>query len=744
MKIRSKKIIRYKGPVYDLQISNSPSYNVNGVIVHNSSAGCLVSFVLDIVRVDPLKFNLSFERFLSPSRVGKSMVDIDVDFSSSKRDMVKKYIEQRYGGERVCSIGTYTTLQLKAAIKDISRQKQIPIGTVEYFTAALDIDQHADWEELFKEASKKLTIKNFIKDHGDVIEKIRIILGQPKAASVHACATLILPEGQNIYNTVPIRSEVKNNEMILVSEWEGSFIEQAGYLKEDILGISQLEKFENIIERVRQSSGEEIDIYSLPLDQEEVYNLFQEGYNSDVFHLGSTLLTQYSKEMKPQNIWDLIYSLALCRPGPMENNFHRDFLDVRFGRKKSKPYPGTEEITKDTAGILIMQEQIMRTCVEVGGIPLANVDDVRKALGKKDLKVLGPYKEQFLKGAIEKGYNEDKMIELWEAMLEFSKYSFNASHSTVYAITAYVCQYLKWKYPIQFWTVAFQYADDKDISRYISEIHKTGILQLHSPNINSSAKQFTFNLEKKEIYWSIGHIKRCGDVSLSHILEERERNGEFFSFKEFLQRVPKNKVNKAVVENLLYSGAFDELENIKRPIDRLKLINYLKEFAGKKGDFEKIDNAIKEGIVTCNWWWLLLQKNVSGYAFFDYESIIRENKDWKNLEYISLGELNLGEYNTKFDDYSTHVTAGVIQEIDIRKSKDGVEFARILLENNYDTAFFFVRGFDNFKKHKDYIMLFKKGDIFIGSGIPQYNKWLKQNVIQSVSDFNCEGLSTGI
>lgn len=710
-----------------------------------SAGGCLIAYLLGIHKIDPIKFNLLFERFLTRGRIdGGSFPDIDSDFDADRRYEVKRYMEQKYGEDRVASIGTYGTFQIKAAIKDFARQKSLDIQSLNYLTAVLELEMHAPFKDLFLEASKKSQVKKFIQENPDIVEYIRVSLGQPKSTSIHACATVILPQSQSIYNTLPIRLGQLDNTELLVTEWEGEYIEKAGYLKEDILGIRQLTKFQKIIDLVRETEGEEVDIYHLPLDILEIYEMFSQGYTGDVFHIGSKGQTKYALQVQPKDIEDLIAMISLFRPGPIENDFHNKYVRRKNGEEEVLYISGTEEITSTTYGVLCYQEQIMQVFAKHGKFSAEETDDARAAMGKMKLEKLLPYKEVFLKNSVEQGYNIDEMQDLWSTMEDFSKYAFNRSHATAYAVTAYVCQYLKWRFPVQYWTVALDFADkEEDKQRYIFEIYKSQNIKVVNPDVNISEVSFHSSFEKKEIYWSLSKIRQCGEVATDEILKEREKNGEFFSLEEFLERVPKSKVNKSVVENLIFSGAFDKIENIRYTPDRIRLIKKYRELQKIKVDkTDFIQLSIEQGLTECDWWWLLLQKHVSGYAFFDYKKFIFENEDWSNLPYLSIETLETSEYSSDFySKKSTVVTAGIIQEIDIRTSASNEEFARLLIESNYITAWFYIRGYDCWSEKKDYILNCGKGSLFIGKGIPLYNKWLNANVIQSVSDFDCELLT---
>ena len=735
--------------------------NREGILVGNgrgSAAGALTAYLLGITKVDSIEWDLLFERFLTKGRLidekgnRVSLPDIDIDFSGDRRDEVKKFLETTYGEERVCSVGTYTSLQLKAAIKDLGRVKGLDQESYNTFVKIMDLSTSDSrkifhWTEVFKQAVEKDFIKNFVQKNPDIIEFTMECIGQEKAASVHPCATIVLPEGYNIYETFPVRMGEVSGHRMLVSEWEGDMLEKAGFLKEDILGILQLTKFAMIQKLVKEQLGEDVDVFKVPLDVPEVMDLFCKGFSSDIFQFQSQTLTNYTLQVQPRSVEELSLINAIVRPGPMDNGFHTDYVAIKRGEKEESYLSSDiKKILGSTKGLIVYQEQVMKVTQQIGGLTLSEADEVRRAMGKLDYKYLSGFLPRFLEGGKDKGYKTKDLEELWEQMSKFCRYAYNRSHAVCYALTAYSSQYLKWKYPIQFWTTAFEYeSDDLKIQRYISEIYKSGSIKLFGPDINHSKTVFTSDYKKNEIYWTLSKVRNCGDVATTSILEERDKNGEFFSLEDFIDRVPKDKVNKSVVENLIFSGAFDKLENIKFVSDRIRLIKKFRELRGVKVDKEDfVEQSIKSGIVETDWWWLLLQKHVSGFAFFNYEDFIYDNEEWKamKLPFLSPETLHQTDYTS---DYTTNkskvLTAGIIQEIDVRESSIGEEFARILIENNYTTAWVYLRGFDNWPKNKEYILGTGKGSLIILNAIAIYNKWTGQNVFQTVKDFSCEILT---
>lgn len=718
-----------------------------------SAAGCLVSYLIGLVQVDPLEYGLLFERFLNEGRLGKSLPDVDCDFEAERKAEIKTYIEEKYGKDRFCSVGTYSSLQLRQAFIDFSKLNNLSPGTVEYLSGVLtESDENSDgrgfkkpWAFFFKAASKMPELKEYVEEYPGVIEAMELCHTQPRSKSVHACATLLLPEGYSIFTTLPIRKgEVKGQKM-LVSEWEGVYLEKAGFLKEDLLGISQLDKFKNIIRLVRENYGEDIDIYNIPLDCPEVFKLFSEGKNGDVFQLGSSGLTSYSVTMKPDHINDIVAMIAVYRPGPIENNFHNDYVLLKHGEKEPKFYPGTEEITKDTYSLIIYQEQVMQICQRMGNFTLVEADDIRKAMGKLNLKLIESYEEKWYKGARENGYDEKTIKELWETMVKFSGYSFNKSHSVCYAITGYTCQYLKWKYPLPYWITALQFATKERIDGFISEIGSSGNIKILPPDINKSRLDFFADFNTQSIIWSITKVKQCGEASVKAIFEERDANGEFFSLEEFMERVEKRKANKSVMENLILSGAFDSLEGIKFPAQRRNIIKKYRELAKVKIEKNKVDwfeEIQKSSHLYDDWWWLLQQKRVSSLAFFDYREIIRTLSDrcWDDSKYMDVKDIKLQDVSNEpsygYGNRSRYnvITGGVIVSAEVRKAKKKGNWMRVQIEQNYEYVWLYIWS-EQYQKVEDLKIEEKVGQILITTGRVTWDEYRKQNILQADDNF---------
>lgn len=356
-----------------------------------------------------------------------SMPDIDTDFPGRRRDEIKAYMEERFGKEQVCSLGTYTTLQLKEAISDMARADGIPVQLYRWFTACIGDDKEKTIEEFFKTVCGKEDLKKFVKEHTETFNDMLVVLGSPKSQSVHACGTVVLPDGKTSYEWMPVHTQ----KGLVVTDWEGSEVEEAGFLKEDVLGIIQLDKFEEMLRLIKENHGIDIDIYSLPLDDKQVFEYAGKGWLGDVFQLGSAGLSGYCVKMKPENINELSACVALYRPGPMENNFHNEYILRKNGEKDwTEEMPiGGEEVVKKDFGLLVYQESIMLLAQKLAGFDSETTDLLRKCLGKKDLKKIKLYKDKFItnyaKNFASKGVTKEYAENLWNQMEEFAKYSFN-------------------------------------------------------------------------------------------------------------------------------------------------------------------------------------------------------------------------------------------------------------------------------------------------------------------------------
>jgi DNA polymerase-3 subunit alpha len=644
-----------------------------------SAAGCLISYLLGIVKINPLEYGLIFERFLNESRIENELPDIDIDFASDRRDEVIEYMQNRYGHDYVCRVGTYGTLQMKGVLKELARA----YGTegekynMNFVTTLINADNE-NWEPLFGNAIEEPLLKKFVLDNPKIVNDARIALNSIKSASMHACATIIVPklideEGKvmSIYEQLPVR---KDDGGMLISEWEGDILAEAGFLKEDILSTKQMAKIGHIFDLVKERNGVQLDMETIPLDDPNVYDLFQKGFNQDVFHFGSSGLTNYLREVQPENIDELIASIALYRPGAMASNAHTDFVKLKKGILKPDYDFLLEDVTKDTYGLYIYQEQIMKAAQVLGDFTLAEADGVRKAMGKKIKEKMDSYKVQFVDKAIDKGCLPIDAENIWNKMEVFAGYGFNKSHAAAYSVIGYYCNWLKFYYPLEFWTVAFQFVDNKKIQDFVAEIKRMGHIEIVSPDINKSHLEFYSDPIAEKIYWNLSQIKYVGPAAAEAIIECRNKDGKFFSVEEFHERLPGRSVNKRTVEHLIFAGCFDEMYAINRPHERLKIFEEYYKLL--KGDLPKelLDNK------KVDHYWSIRQSEVSKLSDLDYHQLIRQTQFTPfHDEYITSEEYTLTK-EVKRD----VMIIGTITDAKVSKTKTKKEYAVIkLMQDEY-------------------------------------------------------------
>lgn len=601
-----------------------------------SVCGSLVAYCLHITDVDPLKYGLMFERFLNETRVSgeraksaDSMPDIDVDFPTEHRDTVKNYIKEKYGYAYTCSIGTYTRMKLKTCLKDFAKVKGIPFDVMNKLTKDIDDQIEYTWGDLIEYASKSKALFKFVQENPDIVHLTKFGMLQCKAASVHPSAVVIVPkhtvDGTNreidIWEWMP----VKIIDDVLVSEWEGKYIDKSGFLKEDILGLNQLDKFKSMENLILQNHGIKIDWNNIPLDDEETFKYFKRGWNEDVFQFGTQGLMNYSRQVKPDTLAQLIAMTALFRPGPMELNAHQDFADIKNGKKKPTYDFGMEKITEETFGLYVYQEQIMKAVV-VGGLTEVESDILRTTIKKKDVKTLSSFGEKFKEGYVKllskNGIDNPKEYaeKVWAKLLAFSGYGFNKSHAAAYSIMSYWSQYMKVNYPLEFWTTALQFSKEGEVPYRLAELKKTGAeIEVRPPDVNFSDQNFTCDPKEQRIFFSLTKIKDVGEKVVPYIIEERKKGGKFFSLEDFIDRVP-SKVNKKVIERLIVAGAFDIVEDLKNPRERKRLLKWYLE---KKGAELPEEYTTKES--EANSFWVFEQKRLTGFGEVDYETMISDS-----------------------------------------------------------------------------------------------------------------------
>lgn len=702
----------------------------NGIwygIGRGSAAGCLVSYLCDIVDVDPIKFDLIFERFLNEGRIGKSLPDIDCDFQSSQRPKIKTYIEEKYGHDYVTSIGTYGTFKLKNAVKDLGRQKGVPHTLANFITNFFPEPQQQTQQHLSDLV--RYTLKNnfepvreFFQKYPQVIDDLPLLLSQPKNSSIHPAGVVIVPKE---YGTIYTQLPVKQQDGLLVSQWEGEYIDEAGFLKVDVLGISQLDKLANISRLIEESEGRRITFKDIPLDDFGVYGMFQQGYTEDVFQFGAAGLKAYCKQLHPDNIEDLIATVAVYRPGPIESGTHIKYIRRKNGDDEIIPPPNCGEITEKTFGLIVYQEQVMQIVQKLANFTLVEADDIRKALGKMKRGLVEGYRDTFMERVLKNGYDKDDMLSLWREMEGFAAYAFNRSHAACYAITGYYCQWFKVNYPLQFWTVSLQYSDDKQKPNRIAEIKNTTNIEISSVDINYSNKDFYMSKANNSIYWALPSIKYVGDSVVDSIIREREKGGQFFSLEEFVTRMkPYTGVNIRALCNLVICGAFDSIEGIKgRVYERYGLLKKLHEFKNRKDigetyihykDYDKYQ-------------WMLLQKDLCGYGDIDFRKLADEVELTSSYSPYSSNN-DVLSFSIEERNYTNVTVSGVVERLIERNSKKG-KFGQLEIRDNTDLLYITIWN-EHYSEHKE-VLDKSKGRIVVITGHVQMDSYKNQNVVHT-------------
>jgi len=699
----------------------------NGILVghgRGSAGGALVSYLLDIIEIDPIEYDLLFSRFLTRGRLKGSLPDIDIDFSN--RDAVIAYLKDRYGENYVASVATYGNMKVKNAIKDFSRINGISAGDANYITGFIGKEHEAsDFKNVVKFALSDKKFKYFMVKNPKVFQYFNILLHQTRTASIHACATIIVPtedeEGVpcDILDFIP--TKIMDGQ--LVTEWEGAQLEKAGFLKEDILGLKQLEKFDELIRLVKNNHNVDINIYEIDLEQKEVFDLFSEGLTEDVFQFGSSGLKDYCKYLKPNSIEELTAANALYRPGAMESDAHIDFVKIKRGEKKPVYDLLLEEVTSKTFGLYIYQEQIMKAYSVITGADMEEADSFRKYITKAyKLKSKGltdteyeKYEKGFVEKYIEKGQNKQLAQQVWDKLVAFASYGFNRSHAAAYAIISYLSQWFKCNYPIEFWTTSLNESEDDNVPNRISEIQKHGGIKIYPVDINESGYKFTGSVENNSIYWSMSRVKFLGEKGVEVIINERNKNGSFFDVKEFYGRVKGRSVNKRSIENLILSGAFDSCYNVKKAYERVFILDQLFFEMNLKNEIDKyLPNKNSE------LFWQLKQYELTGYGGISYEKICADN-GFRNY----CNDLQGATVNS-------YVTiSGLVTEIKIKSSAKVGDFAIIKLNCNniISTILMWNECFEEFRNE----VINSEDKILIVNGQVKPDKVSGQNSLQTNS-----------
>ncbi|MEC3875796.1 DNA polymerase III subunit alpha [Chryseobacterium salviniae] len=566
-----------------------------------SAAGSAVAYCIGITNVDPIKYDLLFERFLNPERV--SMPDIDIDFDDEGRDRIIKWVIDKYGQNQVAQIITYSVLGGKSAIKDAGRVLDVPIPDTNNIaklipsTPGMNIAKALSKYDKLKPEEQmlvdemRLVLDSPADPRHDVLASAKKMEGCIRNTGIHACGVIITPE--DVSNLVPVTIAAKDAD-ILVSQFDNSVAESAGLLKMDFLGLRTLTIIKDALKLVKERHGVDIDPDEIPLDDNKTYQLFKEGRTIGIFQYESPGMQKYMRELKPTVFADLIAMNALYRPGPIK--YIPNFINRKHGIEEIVyDLPETEEYLKETYGITVYQEQVMLLSQKLANFTKGEADTLRKAMGKKQIDVLNKMYPKFIEGGRKNNLDEERLEKIWNDWKAFAEYAFNKSHSTCYAFIAYQTAFLKANYPAEYMaSVMSNNINNTDsITMFMEDCKSMGVDVL-GPDVNESQYKFSVN-EKGQIRFGLGAIKGIGEGPSEAITRERA-NGRFKNIYDFFERIPPSQMNKRVAESLVLAGAFDELDSFHRgqyfDIDMAgrtnleRLIRYGQSFQESKNEME--------------------------------------------------------------------------------------------------------------------------------------------------------------
>ena len=677
-----------------------------------SAAGSVVAYSLGITNIDPIKYDLLFERFLNPDRI--SLPDVDVDFDEDGRADVLHYVVEKYGSKRVAQIITFGTMAPKAAIKDVARVQKLPLSESNRISKLVPEKPGTTFEKAFKEAPELLAEREsenpLIRATMKYAEQLE---GSVRQTGVHACGVIIGQDDLEKFAPIAIAKDAELN----VVQFEGKQVESVGLIKMDFLGLKTLSIIKDALENIEASKGVKIDIDAIPLDDSATYELYSRGETTGLFQFESPGMKKHLRNLKPNRFEDLIAMNALYRPGPME--YIPSFIARKHGQEKvTYDIPDMEEYLKDTYGITVYQEQVMLLSQKLAGFAGGQADTLRKAMGKKKKDVLDKMKPQFIEGAQKNGHDPKICEKIWSDWEAFASYAFNKSHSTCYAYVSYQTAYLKAHYPAEFMAALLSrnLSDIKKISFFMDECKRMGLSVL-GPDVNYSKSRFSVD-DEGNVRFGLAAIKGVGEAAVQDIVECRQRDGKFKSVYDFMERVNLQAVNRKTLENLAVGGAFDSISDLPRSA----------YFAsdGREGTFlealVRYGNRVQSEKAN-------VQQSLFGGG--NAEADIQKpeplpHEPWTKLEMLNKEREVIGIYLSShpLDDFSViirhycHSTLGDLQDLPSMKNKDftvagmvtsvthlttktGKPYGRFTIED-YNSSHEFVlfsKDYENFRRY---------------------------------------------
>ncbi len=695
-----------------------------------SAAGSAVAYCIKITDIDPIKYNLLFERFLNPDRI--SMPDIDIDFDEDGRDKVLEWVVDKYGREKVAHIITFGTMKARMAIRDIARVEKLPLPTADRLAKLVPEKPGVTLKKAYEESKE---LKKYREKGEDIVKRTlkyaEVLEGSVRHTGLHACGIIIGKD--DLLEHIPICTSKDTD--LRVTQYDGDHVESVGMLKMDFLGLKTLSIIKDAVEIVRDSKGVEIDIENIHLDDEKTFELYSRGETTALFQFESSGMKKNLRQLKPNRFEDLIAMNALYRPGPME--YIPSFIKRKHGQEKiNYDLPEMKEYLEETYGITVYQEQVMLLSQKLAGFSKGQADSLRKAMGKKKKKLMEQLKEKFFEGCQNNGYDLEIIKKIWNDWEAFAQYAFNKSHSTCYAHVSYQTAYLKAHYPAEYMAaVLSRNASNIDkVTLFMDECRRMGIYVL-GPDVNESKLKFTVN-DEGNIRFGLSAIKGVGESAAEKIIEEREENSHYNDIFDFVERVNLHSVNKKSIESLATAGAFDEISGMKRA----------QFFAGNGKETTFLESLLRYGNKFQN------DKQTQQQSLFGEaggvevsKPVIPEVEEWPKLEKLNLEKELVGIYlsahplddfkvemehfttaqlrdlNSDFDSFRNKEVkvGGIVTNAKNSFTKNNKPYGRLTLQDYTDSYEFFLFGRD-YQEFRNYfhenLALLIKGKIQ-----PRYN-----------------------
>jgi len=707
-----------------------------------SAAGSVVAYCLQITQIDPIKYNLLFERFLNPDRI--SMPDIDIDFDDDGRERILHWVSQKYGKERVAHLITFGTMAAKSAIRDVARVQRLPLYEADRLAKLIPERPGVSLQDALKEVPElKQELESGRPEISSVIKNALTLEGSVRNTGTHACGIIIARDRLDKY--VPV-STVKESVLEYATQYDGKYVEDVGLLKMDFLGLKTLSIIKEAVDNIQSSKGELIDIDHVPLNDEATYQLYSRGETTGLFQFESDGMKKYLQELKPTRFEDLIAMNALYRPGPMQ--YIPSFIKRKHGEEEIRyDVPMMEEILKETYGITVYQEQVMLLSRLMAGFSRGQSDSLRKAMGKKKLAEMAKLKVEYIKGCEKNGIAKDTAEKIWKDWEEFAKYAFNKSHATCYSYVSYQTAYLKAHYPAEFMAAVLSRnlnAIDK-ITFFIKEAKRMGI-PVMGPDINESSRNFTVN-KKGAIRFGLAAIKGVGSSAVEDIIHERKENGPYKSIFDMVRRVNLKSVNRRSLEALAKAGAFDtfsamhraqffQKDNENSPEFLEKIVKFGAKYQEKKNSTQvslfgdDTDVEVADPIApACDSWPLPVQlkyeKEVTGFYISGHPLDTFE----MSMRYVCNTDItSLRNNMASFKDKDVYF-AGMVTQASQKTTKNGAFFGVFSLEDftgNMDLRLFS----ENYLRHKHLLVV---GNILFLKARVEASRWDENNLNLNVS-----------